>query len=150
MRSWLRALAARLSGRPTPGPADSDPSQASHIALGQQGEDLAAAHLRRAGYRILKRNAASRFGEIDIVASQGDVLCFVEVKTRRGTDVSAAVAAVTEAKQRRMERAALDFARRNGMLDAPCRFDVVAVCIPPDGTPEVALFPNAFIAKGRV
>ena len=52
-------------------------------ALGQTGEELAAAHLQRLGYDVLARNHRTRFGELDIVAADGDWLVFVEVKTRR-------------------------------------------------------------------
>ncbi len=52
--------------------------------LGRLGEDLAAAHLERLGYTVLVRNHRTRFGELDVVAVDGDALVFVEVKTRRG------------------------------------------------------------------
>ena len=52
-------------------------------AAGQRGEDLAAEHLERLGFEILARNHRTRFGELDLVAFDGDVLVFVEVKTRR-------------------------------------------------------------------
>jgi putative endonuclease len=51
--------------------------------LGRVGEDLAAAHLVRLGYRVLARRHRTRFGELDLVAADGDTLVFVEVKTRR-------------------------------------------------------------------
>jgi putative endonuclease len=52
-------------------------------AAGQRGEDLAAEHLERLGFQILARNHRTRFGELDLVGYDGDVLVFVEVKTRR-------------------------------------------------------------------
>ena len=52
--------------------------------LGQAAERLAARHLERLGYAIVARNHRTRFGEIDLVALDGDVLVFVEVKARRG------------------------------------------------------------------
>ena len=52
-------------------------------AAGQRGEDLAAEHLERLGFQILARNHRTRFGELDLVAYDGEVLVFVEVKTRR-------------------------------------------------------------------
>ncbi len=51
--------------------------------LGRLGEDLAAAHLERLGYTVLARNHRTRHGELDIVATDGGTLVFVEVKTRR-------------------------------------------------------------------
>jgi putative endonuclease len=53
-----------------------------HVA-GQRGEDLAAEHFRRLGFEVLARNHRTRFGELDLVAYDGDTLVFVEVKTRR-------------------------------------------------------------------
>jgi putative endonuclease len=52
-------------------------------ALGRRGEDLAAQHLARLGYEALERNVRTRYGEIDLVASDGHAIVFVEVKTRR-------------------------------------------------------------------
>jgi putative endonuclease len=52
-------------------------------ALGYRGEQLAAAHLRRLGFELIDRNVRTRHGEIDLIASDGDVLVFAEVKTRR-------------------------------------------------------------------
>ncbi len=112
------------------------------------GEAAAQALLERNGYVIVDVNV--RFGktrglsgEIDIVAWDGPVLCFVEVKTRRATGRSSPVApaeAVTPAKQRQIARLALAYANRHGLLsdDGPAgepdegvalRFDVVAVVL---------------------
>jgi putative endonuclease len=55
----------------------------SRAALGRHGEDLAAEHLRKAGYRILERNVRTRHGEIDIIAEDGECLVFVEVERWR-------------------------------------------------------------------
>ena len=52
--------------------------------LGQAAEQLAADHLGRLGYDIVARNHRTRFGEIDLVALDGETLVFVEVKARRG------------------------------------------------------------------
>ena len=54
--------------------------------LGDRGENVAAAHLRKLGYRILIRNWESKFGEVDIIARDGKMLVFVEVKTRKDSD----------------------------------------------------------------
>jgi putative endonuclease len=51
--------------------------------LGRRGEDQAALHLERLGFRLLARNVRTRFGEIDLIAYDGEVLVFAEVKTRR-------------------------------------------------------------------
>ena len=64
-------------------------------SLGKLGEDLACAELHRRGYEILERRYRTRFGEIDIVARDGDVTVFVEVKARDGDDFGGGAAAVT-------------------------------------------------------
>ena len=74
------------------------------IRTGKQGEDLAAAHLADNGYRILQRNYRSVFGEIDIVAEEGDTLVFVEVKSRRSEAYGDAQLAVGPEKQRQISR----------------------------------------------
>jgi putative endonuclease len=64
-------------------PVPRAPARPGGRPLGRLGEDLAAAHLERLGYRVLERNARTRHGEIDLIATGHDALVFVEVKTRR-------------------------------------------------------------------
>lgn len=93
--------------------------------LGTRGEDVAVGHLERLGYEILARNWRSRLGELDVVASDGDTLVFVEVKLRY--DPIDPLEAVDARKQHRIARLAFDFLTRHGMLGRPARFDVIAV-----------------------
>jgi putative endonuclease len=72
----------RSSGAHSRQPTGRQPEDPRH-ALGRLGERLAAAHLRRLGYAIVARNVRTRYGEIDLIAFNGEVLVFVEVKTRR-------------------------------------------------------------------
>jgi putative endonuclease len=112
--------------------------------LGDRGERLAARYLRRHGLRIIVRGYRTSRGEIDLIARDGDTLVFVEVKTRRAGQPAEAV---TPEKQRRIARAALEFARRHGLLGHRARFDVVAIVWPDDGRPPtIEHFPNAFEA----
>lgn len=99
---------------------------------GRAGEDLAARWLDRQGYRLVARNAVTRAGEIDVVALDGEVLCFVEVKARSTASYGPAVAAVTPAKQRRLMRAAALWLARHPH-DGPCRFDVLGMDLGDDG-----------------
>jgi putative endonuclease len=115
------------------------------MALGQSGEDLACRELTRRGYAILARRFRVRSGELDIVARDGAVLVFVEVKTRAGRRFGAAAEAVTFTKQRRIARLANEYLLRHRMPDCPCRFDVVSVQVG-DGTPDVEIIQNAFEA----
>ena len=115
--------------------------------FGDRGEHEAGRYLRRLGYRILVRNYRTPQGEVDLIARDGNVVVFVEVKTRRhGTPAEA----VTSAKQLRLTLAALHFLKRHGLLEQSCRFDVVAI-VWPEGrrTPAIEHIPHAFEAVGR-
>jgi putative endonuclease len=104
--------------------------------------------LRRRGYAILERRYRTRYGEIDVVARDGDVTVFVEVKTRDGDGFGGGAEAVTGWKQRRLTRMALDYlVRHSDLMDRLCRFDVVAVDVS-GGAPAVEVYPNAFDASG--
>src|SRR6266850_5381497 len=93
-------------------------------ALGISGENLACEELRRRGYAILARRYRTRFGEIDIIARDGQTIVFVEVKARLTDDFGGAAAAITGWKQRRIARMAVDYIARRSLHDCPCRFDV--------------------------
>jgi putative endonuclease len=97
--------------------------------------------------RILAGGYGTLWGELDLVARDGEVLVFVEVKTRRsGTPAEA----VTPEKQRRLTLAALHFLRRRNLLEERSRFDVVAVVWADDRrAPEIEHIRDAFEAVGR-
>jgi putative endonuclease len=115
--------------------------------LGDAGERAAARHLRLEGLRIITRGYRTALGEIDLIARDGDTLVFVEVKTRRRGEPAEAV---TDEKQRRLIRAALQFVRRFGLHETSSRFDVVAVVWPEDRrSPSIEHIRNAFDASGR-
>ena len=113
------------------------------IRTGKQGEDLAAAHLAENGYRILERNYRSVFGEIDIVAEEGDTLVFVEVKSRRSEAYGDPQLAVGPKKQRKISRVAMSYLSEKGWNRRPARFDIVAVKLRPSGN-LIELIRNAF------
>lgn len=114
-------------------------------SLGKVGEDLACVELAHRGYAILERRYRTRYGEIDIIARVGDTIVFVEVKARAGDAYGGGGAAVTPCKQQRIVRMASDFLARKGLLDQPCRFDVVTVDFE-DGRPRIEVYPHAFTA----
>lgn len=101
--------------------------------IGGKGEEEAFAHLRRLGYRILQRNYRCRMGELDIVAMQGGVLVFVEVRTRTGLTHGYPEESVNVRKQNKLRMLAQQFLLAHPkLLEVPCRFDVVAVHFPGD------------------
>ena len=96
-------------------------------AIGLTGEQAAAAFLRSKGYKIIQPNYRAAGAEIDLVASTGDILCFIEVKTRKTCDHGAPEAFVTRSKQQRIMRAARIFSARKPYRGYRVRFDVVSV-----------------------
>ena len=94
--------------------------------LGADGEQAAAEHLARSGYRILERNLRSRFGEIDIVAQHGGVLVFVEVRTRRSRAM-APEESITPAKSRRLALLGTRYLQEHHLEAADWRIDVIAI-----------------------
>lgn len=99
----------------------------STLPTGRLGERFAAEFLRRLRYRVVATNYRQPFGEIDIIAQDGTVWVFVEVKTRKSTAFGTAVEAVDGHKQRQLSRVALEYLQRHGLHEAPARFDVLAV-----------------------
>lgn len=112
--------------------------------FGRDGEDLAETALRRAGLRILERRYRNRYGEIDIVAEDGDVVVFVEVKARRRTVHGSPAAAVTRKKRDRIARVAAAFIQRRRLSERCCRFDVVEVLPGESGGMTVRHLADAF------
>ena len=101
--------------------------------LGDKGEDLAERFLEDKSYRIIARNFHSGSGEIDIIALDGNVLVFVEVKTRINS-IETALESMTPAKCSRILRTAEYFlAKNNRYEDHFTRFDLIAVLMGPDG-----------------
>jgi putative endonuclease len=94
---------------------------------GNLAEEEAVRWLEEQGLRIEARNFRSRAGEIDIVALDGETLCFIEVKARSSPQQGSALWAITLTKRRRIARAALLYLTRRGKLEVPCRFDVLTL-----------------------
>ena len=115
-------------------------------SLGEQGERLASRELRRRGYAILATRHRTRFGEIDIVAQDGDTLVFVEVKARRTRDFGGALAAVGWRKQRRIINMARSYLMGLTGPQPPVRFDVIGVTLATDERPTVEVVVDAFRA----
>ena len=118
--------------------------------LGDEGEGLAARHLRAQGFKILARQYRTALGEIDLIALDGDCVVFVEVKTRRSRAAGLPVEAVDRAKQAKLTRLALAYLKRKGLLNHSARFDVVAI-VWSEGQrePEIVHYRNAFPPVGE-
>ena len=97
------------------------------IAVGATGEDRAADHLVRKGYRIVERNYRCKLGELDIIARDGAVLVFVEVRSRRSAEFGCALDAVSWHKRRKVTRVAMSYIAHRRPSFVAARFDVVAI-----------------------
>lgn len=113
--------------------------------LGFHGEDLAVKFLKRHGYRILHRNFKLKFGEIDIIAQEGDTVCFIEVRTKTTDERGTPFESITPFKQRKLSKLALAYLKgQYKSVDVRARFDVMAV-VSKDGKEEkVEIIQNAF------
>jgi len=146
--------------RPAVNPASFDGPRetASHSDLGRRGELLALAHLEREGYRLVAANFSLPIGrdmrgvvvnaEIDVVAYDGPVLCFVEVKTRASDEFAPPQINVDLRKRRQIARAARAYRRMLSLTSAPHRYDVVTVVLAPDREDESAGRPRIELLKG--
>jgi putative endonuclease len=103
----------------------------SRLNIAKIGESLAVKHLKARGCEILAQNYRARRGEIDLIVQDGEFTVFVEVKTRRSLRFGLPQAAVTRQKQRQISKVALAYLQAQNLLDAPCRFDVVAIHLSP-------------------
>ena len=113
--------------------------------LGHRGEELAAAHLREIGYRIVGRRERVLRGDIDIVALDGRTVVFVEVRSRTDTRHGHPAETVGRFKQRRIAELANAYIRRHRLQDCQVRIDVVTVVFDgPGGKPVIEHFENAF------
>ena len=118
---------------------------ANTLQTGAAGERIASAYLRSKGYAIRDTNWTTRFGELDIIAQQGDLLIFVEVKTRRAPSTEPALEAVTHAKHERMLKAVYQYLHDHEIdPEAQWRIDVIAVAIAADRGPRVDHVEDAF------
>jgi len=113
--------------------------------MGKQGEKIAAAFLRGSGCQILAKNfKAPRGGEVDIIAQDGKLLLFVEVKTRRADTKIRPLDAVNRDKQRLIERGANAWLRRLGTRELPWRFDVIEIYLEDGAKPKINHVRDAF------
>jgi putative endonuclease len=113
------------------------------IALGRLGEELASKRLRKLGYEILETNYRCPLGEIDLVARDGNVLVFVEIKTRKNRPLGEAKEAVHKRKQGQLSKVALAYLKSKKLLDTEARFDVVAIGVG-KGKEKIEIIKDAF------
>jgi putative endonuclease len=126
------------------GPAEEPPP---HLATGIDGENAAFFHLRRKGYTVVARRWSSGDlpGDVDLIAWQGPMLCFIEVKTRTARDANPAEITVDSHKRKILRRLARQYVRQLPQETAPpVRFDVLSVYLVPGEKKEFQHFEGAF------
>jgi len=112
------------------------------INLGKKGEKISIEFLKKQGYKIVETNYRCSVGEIDIVAKDKDVLCFVEVKTRKSDEYGLPEEAVDRHKQRKLVKVALAYLEEKKVYGQDLRFDVVSVY-----PGHIKLIKDAFIVR---
>jgi|SRR5665213_3352402 len=125
---------------------ESDPDPA-HLIVGMQGEDAAFFYLRSKGYTVVARrwSAGNLPGDIDLIAWQGPMLCFIEVKARTARDATPAEVAVDEHKRKVLRRLANAYIRQLALPSRPpARFDVISVYLVPGKQKEILHFEGTF------
>ncbi|MBR0190280.1 MAG: YraN family protein [Clostridia bacterium] len=95
--------------------------------MGKVGEDKAVSYLKKQGFKIAERNYKNAFGEIDIIAKDGEYTVFIEVKTRADDAFGAPSEAVDFRKRQKYGRIAKGYLAGKGLADAACRFDVIEI-----------------------
>jgi len=96
--------------------------------FGKLGEQIAAEYIERYGFRILERNfRPGRLGEIDIIATENEYICFIEVKTRTSASFGTPAEAVDYAKRKKIKSLALIYLKSKNIDNANIRFDIVEV-----------------------
>ena len=114
-----------------------------NLDFGKAAEIAAVKFLAAQGYKILRRNYKTKFSEIDIIAKDKDVLCFVEVKARHSDKFGQPSEALSRNKQRQISKAAICYLKETNALGRLARFDVVTLLYARD-LPAVDLIKNAF------
>ena len=146
MGGVVSRLLGRLAGR-----GGTDKPLPRSAEVGTWGEEQAAAYLKAQGYEVLGRNVRpTRHDEIDLIVRKGEILVFVEVKTRRREDFGRPAMAVDKDKRHALNRAAAAYLRKTKYPDLFYRFDVVEVLgQPEEGQPVIRHLDNAFPFERR-
>jgi putative endonuclease len=118
--------------------------QKNKRSTGSKGEEIACNFLKKLGYEIIDRNFQFGHGEIDIIAKDGDVLVFVEVKYRKNLEFGPPELSITKGKQKQIKKVASAYLWEKEIKDQECRIDVVAILQFPNQKPQISHIINAF------
>ena len=115
----------------------------SRQQFGEKGESIAVKQMKKEGYKILERNYRNKLGEIDIIARDGEVITFIEVKARKSEKFGTPRHAVTPAKQKKISMVALSYLKEKNQFGKRARFDVVTINSQSSNS-TVSVIKNAF------
>ncbi len=111
---------------------------------GNKGENYACDLLVENNFTIIERNYRYGHGEIDIIAMDGEILVFVEVKTRKNLEFGEPIQGITRGKQRQIRKIAEGYLMEKNISDVDCRFDIVGVQLRGNEAPKINHIENAF------
>ncbi len=114
-----------------------------NLEFGVLGETAAVDFLKAHGYKILKRNYKTKFSEIDIIAQDAGIICFVEVKARHSDVFGHPAEAISRHKQMQISKSAICYLKENNALGRPARFDILTLLYTKE-LPEIDLIRDAF------
>jgi putative endonuclease len=143
------ASAPKAGVKPSLSPA-AKTSRPRHLLVGARGEAAACERLEAAGYQILARNYRCPYGEIDIVAADGAMLVFVEVKTRSSAAYGSPRDAVTAAKRRKLARSASHYMLTHREQECAYRADLIEVALLRGAVAAVRHLPGAFSIEAEL
>ncbi|MEC9488845.1 MAG: YraN family protein [Halanaerobium sp.] len=112
--------------------------------LGQWGEEQAENYIKEQGYLLLERNYSNHMGEIDLIARDGEILVFIEVKTRSSSSFGSPLEAVGLSKQRQIYRLAQAYLQSRRLPETKCRFDVIGIELQDGSGVEIIHIKGAF------
>jgi putative endonuclease len=112
--------------------------------LGRWGEQEALRYLCSQGYRMIRQNYRCSFGEIDLIAQEAEIWCFIEVKTRRNHYFGFGYEALNGAKKEHLIQSAYNYLQEHQLIDVPFRFDLVSIDFDSKGDFQIKLIKNAF------
>ncbi len=121
-----------------------EPMEKYNKIIGNYGEEEAAKFLKKNKYKIIEKNYSCKFGEIDIIAKDKNILVFVEVKSRTNEKYGAPALAVNYYKQKNIIKTAKYYIMKNKLQNEFCRFDVVEVLLE-NADNNIRLIKNAFM-----
>ncbi|MFH1621650.1 MAG: YraN family protein [Candidatus Omnitrophota bacterium] len=119
------------------------------LEIGKKGEEAAVKLLRQRGYKIIERNYKNKLGEIDIIAQDNNILCFIEVKTRTNLKFGYPQEAITVTKQKKINKVAISYLKQYNLLNISARFDVISVVLNNQNKFDIEIIKDAFSLEER-